>query len=203
MASAAALRRCFPMFDRVLIKKAEAVTKSKGGIMIPEKSQTKVLKGTVLATGTGARNQHGSVLPLAVNPGDVVVLPEYGGIKVDMQDDNEYHLYREADILAVVDELMKKYKLLFDRVLVKKADPVKQSKGGIVIPEKAQERVTKGVVVSVGPGKRNKDGKIIPIAVREGDVVLLPEYGGTKLKMTDEEEECFVFREYDILARVE
>lgn len=51
-----AVKRLIPLFDRVLIKKAEVVTKTKGGIVIPEKAQAKVLKGTVVAVGPGARN---------------------------------------------------------------------------------------------------------------------------------------------------
>jgi hypothetical protein len=51
-----AAKRLIPLFDRVLIKKAEIVTKTKGGIVIPEKAQAKVLKGTVVAVGPGSRN---------------------------------------------------------------------------------------------------------------------------------------------------
>jgi co-chaperonin GroES (HSP10) len=50
-------KRLIPLFDRVLIQKAEAVTKTKGGIVIPEKAQAKVLRGTVVAIGPGSRNQ--------------------------------------------------------------------------------------------------------------------------------------------------
>jgi chaperonin GroES len=52
-----AVKRLFPLFDRVLIKRAEAITKTKGGIVIPEKAQAKVLQGTVVAVGPGARNE--------------------------------------------------------------------------------------------------------------------------------------------------
>lgn len=53
----AAVKRLVPLFDRVLVKKFEAVTQTKGGIMIPEKAQGKVLQGTVVAVGPGARLQ--------------------------------------------------------------------------------------------------------------------------------------------------
>ena len=55
--AAAAIKKLMPMFDRVLVLRADAVTKTKGGIVIPEKSQGKVLHGTVIAVGPGARNQ--------------------------------------------------------------------------------------------------------------------------------------------------
>ena len=54
---AGALKRFIPMFDRVLIEKAEALTRTAGGIVIPEKAQQKVLQGTVVAAGPGARNE--------------------------------------------------------------------------------------------------------------------------------------------------
>jgi hypothetical protein len=50
-------KRLVPLLDRILIQKAEAVTKTKGGIVIPEKAQAKVLRGTVVAVGPGSRNQ--------------------------------------------------------------------------------------------------------------------------------------------------
>lgn len=89
-----------PMFDRVLVLRAEAVTKTKGGIVIPEKSQGKVLHGTVVAVGPGARSQNGEIIPPQVKVGDNVLLPEYGGTRVDIEENKEYHLFRETDILA-------------------------------------------------------------------------------------------------------
>ncbi|KAG5889650.1 hypothetical protein JTB14_028928 [Gonioctena quinquepunctata] len=96
-------KRLIPLFDRVLIKKFEAVTKTKGGIVIPEKAQDKVLQGTVVAVGPGARLQDGSHAPLSVKVGEKVLLPEYGGTKVNLEENSEYHLYKESDILAKVE----------------------------------------------------------------------------------------------------
>lgn len=53
---AGAAKRLIPMFDRILVQRAEAITKTKGGIVLPEKSQGKVLHGTVIAVGPGSRN---------------------------------------------------------------------------------------------------------------------------------------------------
>lgn len=98
-----AIKRLLPLFDRVLIQKAEMVTKTKGGIVIPEKAAEKVLKGVVVAVGPGARNEAGNHIPLQVKVGDTVLLPEYGGTKVSLSDEQEMHLYRESDILAKID----------------------------------------------------------------------------------------------------
>ncbi|XP_013140243.1 PREDICTED: 10 kDa heat shock protein, mitochondrial-like [Papilio polytes] len=98
-----ALKNLIPLLDRVLIKRAEAITKTAGGIVIPEKAQSKVLHGEVIAVGPGARKENGEFIPVLVKVGDKVLLPEYGGTKVSLDnDDKEYHLFRESDILAKI-----------------------------------------------------------------------------------------------------
>ncbi|CAH8554228.1 unnamed protein product [Schistosoma turkestanicum] len=97
--AARAFRKFAPLYDRVLVQRFEAETRSKGGIMLPEKAKGKVLEATVVAHGPGAKNEKGEVVPVCVNVGDKVFLPEYGGTKVVLED-SEYFLFREADILA-------------------------------------------------------------------------------------------------------
>lgn len=91
------------MLDRVLVKRFDAVTKTASGIVIPEKAQAKILRGTVIAVGPGARNQAGAHVPLGVKAGDSILLPEYGGTKVELENKEEYLLFRESDILAKVE----------------------------------------------------------------------------------------------------
>ena len=93
------LKRFLPMFDRILVQRAEAITKTKGGIIIPEKAQGKVLEGTVVAAGPGARNEKGETIPMSVQVGDQIMLPEFGGTKVEIEA-KEYTLLRESDIMA-------------------------------------------------------------------------------------------------------
>jgi len=92
-------KRVKPLFDRVLVEKAEAISKTKGGLYIPEKAQGKVVHGTIVATGPGSRNEKGEMIPLSVAVGDSVLLPEYGGTKIELES-KDYFLYREHDILA-------------------------------------------------------------------------------------------------------
>lgn len=94
-----ALKRFLPMMDRVLVQRVEAATKTKGGILIPEKAQSKVLEGTVVAAGPGARSSDGKTIPNSLAVGDRVLLPEFGGAKIEL-DDKEYTLFREVDIVA-------------------------------------------------------------------------------------------------------
>ncbi|XP_017783781.1 PREDICTED: 10 kDa heat shock protein, mitochondrial [Nicrophorus vespilloides] len=100
---ASAIKRLVPLFDRILVQKADAVTKTASGIVIPEKAAAKVLRGTVVAVGPGARNQAGDHIAPQIKIGDEVLLPEYGGTKVTLAEDKELHLYKESDILAKVD----------------------------------------------------------------------------------------------------
>ncbi|KAK8928686.1 10 kDa chaperonin [Platanthera zijinensis] len=74
----------------------------------------------------------------------------------------------------------------FNRILVEKIVPPSKTNAGILLPEKTT-KLNSGRVVAVGPGSRDRDGKHIPIALKEGDVVLLPEYGGTEVKLGDKE----------------
>lgn len=103
LAALASAKRLVPLFDRVLIQRAEAVTKTKGGIVIPEKAQGKVLTGTVVAVGPGSRNSDGQHIPVSVQVGDQVLLPEYGGTKVELAENKEFQLFRESDILAKIE----------------------------------------------------------------------------------------------------
>jgi len=91
-----------------------------------------------------------------------------------------------------------KIKPLGDRVLV---EPLKEGevlKGGIIIPDSAKEKPQEGTVIALGTGKLDDDGKVIPFNVKKGDLVLMPKYGGTEVKMDGKEYQ--IMREEDILA---
>ena len=87
---------------------------------------------------------------------------------------------------------------LSDKVLVKRLDQEGTTKGGIVIPENAQKKSTKGKVISVGIGKELEDGSRSIMQVKENDIILLPTYGGTEVIVDDEE--FVIVEETDILA---
>ncbi|KAI0497441.1 hypothetical protein KFK09_020668 [Dendrobium nobile] len=72
----------------------------------------------------------------------------------------------------------------FNRILVEKIVPPTKTNTGILLPEK-NNKLNSGKIVAVGPGIRDKDGKHIPLSLKEGDVVLLPEYGGTEVKLEE------------------
>lgn len=94
-----------------------------------------------------------------------------------------------------------KIKPLKDRVLVEPLAEAETIKGGIIIPDTAKEKPQEGIVRAVGPGKTDKEGKIIKMDVKVGDKVLMPKYGGTEVKINDKEYK--IISEEDILAIVE
>ncbi|KAI0208683.1 10 kDa heat shock protein, mitochondrial [Lamellibrachia satsuma] len=96
---ATAFKKFIPLFDRVLVQRFAAETKTKGGVLIPEKAQSKVQSGTVIAVGPGFRTDEGKVVPNDVKVGDQVLLPEFGGTKIVLED-QDYFLFREGDFLG-------------------------------------------------------------------------------------------------------
>ena len=94
-----------------------------------------------------------------------------------------------------------KIRPLQDRVLVKRLEEESKTKGGIIIPDSAKEKPIMGKVVSTGKGKVRDDGSLAPLDVKKGDKVLFSKYGGTDVKVGDEE--YLILREDDILGVVE
>jgi chaperonin GroES len=92
-------------------------------------------------------------------------------------------------------------KPLANRVVVKLLDSAEKTAGGIYVPPTSEEEIQKGVVVAVGPGVTLDNGKIAPMQVKKGDVVIFGKYTGAKI--TGAEEKLFIFREPDILAVIE
>ena len=93
-----------------------------------------------------------------------------------------------------------KMKPLGARVLVEPQEEKETEKGGIIIPDSAKEKPQQGKVVALGTGKLDDDGKKIPFNVKKGDIVLMPKYGGTEIKIGDKEYQ--IMREDDILGIV-
>ena len=91
-----------------------------------------------------------------------------------------------------------KIKPLGERVLVELVKEEEVSKGGITIPDSAKEKPQEGKVIAVGTGKLDENGKVVPFNVKKGDLVLMPKYGGTEVKVDGNEYQ--IVREDDILA---
>lgn len=92
-----------------------------------------------------------------------------------------------------------KLKPLNDKILVTRVDKSKQeTRGGIIIPDTAKEKPMEGKVIAVGSGRRQKDGKKIPLEVKVGDRILFGKYAGTEAKIGDKEH--VIIKEDEVLG---
>jgi chaperonin GroES len=96
---------------------------------------------------------------------------------------------------------MSKLRPLHDRVIVKRLEEERISAGGIVIPDSATEKPTRGKVIAAGAGLIQKDGSVRPMSVKEGDTVLFGKYAGQEIKIDGEE--LVFLKEDDIVAVIE
>ena len=93
------------------------------------------------------------------------------------------------------------FKPLHDRVAVRRLEQNDKTPGGIIIPDTAQEKPSEGVVVSVGSGATDKDGKIIPLDIQSGDKVLFGKWSGTEIKIDGDE--LLIMQESDIMGIID
>jgi chaperonin GroES len=92
-------------------------------------------------------------------------------------------------------------KPLGNRVLVQRLEPQEIMKGGIILPDSAKKKQETARVVAIGAGKRLDDGKLLPVAVKVGDVILMDKYAGQEVTLNDEE--YMILKADDIIATIE
>ena len=93
------------------------------------------------------------------------------------------------------------FRPLHDRVVVKRLEGEEKTKGGIIIPDTAKEKPQEGKVVAVGPGARDDNGKVQPLDVKAGDIILFGKWSGTEVKIDGDD--LLIMKESDILGVVE
>lgn len=96
---------------------------------------------------------------------------------------------------------MTKLRPLHDRVLMRRLEGEDKTKGGILIPDSVKEKPAQGEVIACGTGVRDEQGKLQPLAVKEGDIVLFSKWSGTEVTLDGEE--LLVVKEADILGIIE
>jgi chaperonin GroES len=94
-----------PLHDRIVVEAAAKEERSAGGIILPDNAQEKPLKGSVLAVGPGKRLDSGTLAPIEVNVGDVVLYGKYAGTEVTVEG-KDYIILRADDVLAVLEGSM-------------------------------------------------------------------------------------------------
>jgi len=103
------------------------------------------------------------------------------------------NLYKRSNGMA------NKLQPLADRVVVRPIEREDKTKSGIILPDTVKEKPQEGEVIAAGPGRIGEDGKRIALEVKVGDIVIYAKYGGTEIKIDDEE--LMILRESDILAK--
>ena len=107
-------------------------------------------------------------------------------------------LARQAWRSSAKQEIKMKFRPLHDRVLIKVLDSEEKTAGGIIIPDTAKEKPQEGEVVAVGPGTKNENGKVSPMDVKIGDIVLFGKWSGTEVKIDGKE--YSIMKESDIMG---
>ena len=93
------------------------------------------------------------------------------------------------------------FKPLHDRVVVRRVESEEKTAGGLIIPDTAKEKPAEGVVIAVGEGARDEDGKRIPMDVKEGDKILFGKWSGTEVVLDGEE--LLIMKESDIMGIID
>ena len=94
-----------------------------------------------------------------------------------------------------------KFRPLHDQVVVRRVEEDTKTKGGIIIPDTAQEKPMQGEIIAVGPGGRDEAGKLVPLDVKAGDFVLFGKWSGTEVKIDGVE--YLIMKESDIMGVLE
>ena len=92
-----------PLHDRVVVKRADAETKSAGGIIIPDTAGEKPQQGEIIAVGPGGRDESGKLIPLDVKKGDKILFGKWSGTEVKI-DGKELLIMKESDIMGILDK---------------------------------------------------------------------------------------------------
>jgi len=91
-----------------------------------------------------------------------------------------------------------KFKPLGDRILLKQLEAKEKTKGGIVLPDTVKEKPQEGEIIAVGEGKKNPEGKVVPLSLKVGDKILYGKYSGTEIVIDGED--YLIIREEDVLG---
>jgi len=194
-----------PVSNFVLVKIKDALSSTSGGIILPDQAKEKPTEGVVISAGPGKYHPDtGIKIPMPVKPGDNVIYGKFDGSEVEYN--NEDHtLIRDDDILVVYsgeDVTLDNLRLVRDQVLVLLERTEEKTSSGIVIAPTASvnaARPTQGKVIALGEGRMANSGELIPNGVSVGDMIKYRQYGGSELKIGDDN--YLVIRASEVLAK--
>jgi chaperonin GroES len=193
-----------PLNNFLLVKTAELIDKTEGGILLTGKAKIKKTEGKVIAVGPGRTHpDSGIVITMPVKVGDGVVYGKYDGTEVKLNG-IPHTLIRDDDILVkfTSDELtVDTVEVTRDNVLVKVDRKEAETESGLLIAKsaKSNDKPSMGLVVKIGPGKMAANGTLIPMEIQVGDMVKYRDFLGNEVEIG--KEEYSVIKMADILAK--
>lgn len=193
-----------PANNFILVKIADAIEKTDGGILLTGKAKVVKTQGKVVSVGPGKTHpETGAVFDMPVAPGEGVVYGKYDGTEINI-DGTKHTLIRDDDILVKFtgDELsLATADVVRDAVLVNVETKETSTEGGILIAKssKSESKPSTGKVVKVGPGRFAMNGDKMEMEVSEGDYVKFRDFAGNEVEIDGEE--YSVVRMADILAK--
>ena len=193
-----------PANNFILVKIADAVEKTEGGILLTGKAKLKKTEGKVVSVGPGKTHpETGAVFDMPVSSGESVMYGKYDGTEIDI-DGARHTLIRDDDILVKFtgDSLtLDNVEVVRDAVLVHVETKERATEGGILIAKSSssETKPSTGKVVKVGPGRYATNGELMEMEVSEGDYIKFRDYAGNEVEIDGEE--FTVVRMMDILAK--
>jgi chaperonin GroES len=198
-----------PLNNFILVRTAEAVAETTGGILLTGKAKQKKTQGTVVAVGPGRTHpDSGLVFAMPVSVGDTVVYGQYDGTEIDING-VPHTLIRDDDVLVKYPAANTNTELTLDSVQVVRDTVLvsieqrkeMETEGGILIAKssKTAHKPSTGTVVQVGPGKMAANGALMAMEVAVGDGVKFRDFAGNEVEIAGQE--YSVVKMTDILAK--
>lgn len=195
-----------PTNNFLLVKVADDVEQSDGGIFLTGKAKKKKTEGIVVSVGPGRTNQEtGFVFDMPLSPGETVLYGKYDGTTLNYND-AEHNLIQDTEVLvkfATEERSLDSADVLYDNVLVKieRKTEEEETSTGILIAEttKRNNLPSIGEVVKVGPGRRAANGVMMEMDVAVGDMVKFRDFAASEVEIGDEQ--FAVVRMTDILIK--
>ena len=193
-----------PTNNFILVKIADAVEATEGGILLTGKAKITKTEGKVISVGPGKTHpETGAVFDMPVASGESVVYGKYDGTEIDI-DGSRHTLIRDDDVLVKFtgDSLtLDSVEMVRDAVLVYVETKERETEGGILIAKSSssETKPSTGKVVKVGPGRFATNGDVMEMEVSPDDYIKFRDYAGNEVEIDGEE--YTVVRMMDILAK--
>lgn len=193
-----------PLNNFILVKNAEAVEETTGGILLTGKAKLVKTEGTVVSAGPGRTHpDSGIVFEMPVSTGDGVVYGKYDGTEIDLNG-AKHTLIRDDDILVQFTGgklTLESVQVVRDNVLVYVDRKEVETEGGILIAKssKSEQKPSTGEVVKVGPGKMAANGELMAMEVAIGEMLKFRDFAGNEVEIDGKE--YSVVKMSDILAK--